>query len=520
MVNFARYYIEYLRDFFQNLWKLLKSIFDFFADLLVRNNIQYFKQLGNAWGDFNFLDWVFEFLVIIINVGFFGFLTVRFFQLCRRYIRFTKREVEKDILLEQIADLNANIAELVDEKNKILALKVNGLGLTGSNMTNGGYIGGENKEVKKNEDPKALVASTRFPKLSAVDLKYENELSLVSMNADDMVSLPQLVDRFINYSASQLHLYYDQHVIRTFFAGLATSKILILEGISGTGKTSLPYAMGKFFKNDTSIISVQPSWRDRAEMLGYLNEFTKKFNETDFLKSLYETTYRDDLNFIVLDEMNLARIEYYFAEFLSIMEMPNKDEWKIDIVPESLPDDPKHIINGKILVPQNVWFVGTANRDDSTFTITDKVYDRAVSIEMNHRAEFIDAPFTENINMTYEYFNSLMTKEKELHSISLANIDKLLKVDEFIANKFKITFGNRIMKQIKDFVPAYVACGGSEIRGLDYIFLRKILRKFEGLNLAFLKDEMNQLITLLNKLFGKGSFAESIAYLNELIKNY
>ena len=123
MVNFARYYIEYLRDFFQNLWKLLKSIFDFFADLLVRNNIQYFKQLGNAWGDFNFLDWVFEFLVIIINVGFFGFLAVRFFQLCRRYIRFTKREVEKDVLLEQIADLNANIAELVDEKNISIIFK-------------------------------------------------------------------------------------------------------------------------------------------------------------------------------------------------------------------------------------------------------------------------------------------------------------------------------------------------------------------------------------------------------------
>ena len=91
---------------------------------------------------------------------------------------------------------------------------------------------------------------------------------------------------------------------------------MILEGISGTGKTSLPYAMGKFFGNDAAIISVQPSWRDRSEMVGYLNEFTKKFNETD-LKELYETTYREDLNFIVLDELNLARIEYYFAEFLS-----------------------------------------------------------------------------------------------------------------------------------------------------------------------------------------------------------
>ncbi len=60
----------------------------------------------------------------------------------------------------------------------------------------------------------------------------------------------------------------------------------------------------------------------------------------------------------------------------------------------------------RLLIPQNVWFVGTANRDDSTFTITDKVYDRATTIEMDARAELIDAPFTENINMNYEYFES------------------------------------------------------------------------------------------------------------------
>ena len=112
--------------------------------------------------------------------------------------------------------------------------------------------------------------------------------------------------------------------------------------------------MGRFFKNPAAICSVQPSWRDRAEMIGYLNEFTKKFNETDFLKALYETLYRDDMNFIVLDEMNLARIEYYFAEFLSIMEMPNVNEWKIDIVPTSEENDPKNLINGKVYIGQSI----------------------------------------------------------------------------------------------------------------------------------------------------------------------
>ena len=91
--------------------------------------------------------------------------------------------------------------------------------------------------------------------------------------------------------------------------------------------------MGKFFKNDAKIISVQPSWRDRTEMIGYLNEFTKKFNETDFLEAVYEATYRTDINFVVLDEMNLARVEYYFADFLSLLEMPHPSEWLVDLVP-------------------------------------------------------------------------------------------------------------------------------------------------------------------------------------------
>jgi hypothetical protein len=254
-------------------------------------------------------------------------------------------------------------------------------------------------------------------------------------------------------------------------------------------------------------------------MIGYLNEFTKKFNETDFLKALYETLYRDDMNFIVLDEMNLARIEYYFAEFLSIMEMPNVNEWKIDIVPDVWDTDPAKIIDGKILVPQNVWFVGTANRDDSTYTITDKVYDRAISIEMNHRAPYIDAPYTEQIDMTYDYFAELCAKGIENNPVSNKSLEKLSKLDDFVADKFKITFGNRILKQIKMFVPAFVACGGDEIEGLDYIVFRKIFRKFETLNIAFLKDEIAQLISLLEKLFGKGAFAESIQYLQELSRN-
>jgi len=276
--------------------------------------------------------------------------------------------------------------------------------------------------------------------------------------------------------------------------------------------------MGKFFQHDTNIISVQPSWRDRAELIGYLNEFTKRFNETDFLKAVYASSYSDTVNLIVLDEMNLARIEYYFAEFLSVMEMPDVNEWKIDIVPVSEPMDPKNLINGKILIPQNLWFVGTANKDDSTFTITDKVYDRAVTIAINYRAELVDAPFTEPVSMTFEYLEELFKRAQAGFALSDTAEKGFNELDEFIQSKFKIAFGNRIMKQIKLFVPVYMACGFSEFDGLDYMLAYKILRKFEMLNLTFLKKELDQLSLLLDKLFGKEQFKVSKEFIEDLKK--
>jgi hypothetical protein len=280
----------------------------------------------------------------------------------------------------------------------------------------------------------------------------------------------------------------------------------------------LPYAMGKFFKNDAKIISVQPSWRDRTEMIGYLNEFTKKFNETDFLEAVYEATYRTDINFVVLDEMNLARVEYYFADFLSLLEMPHPSEWLVDLVPDQGPGDPHHLNRGKILIPQNIWFVGTANRDDSTFTITDKVYDRVASIEMNQKAKIVKAPPTEGIHMSYEYLDSLFKAAQAVYKMSDKALENLRKMDEFIIDKFQITFGNRITKQISTFIPVYIACGGNEYEGLDYMVARKILRKFESLNLPFLQKEIEMLIAYINKLFGKNEFLESKKMLNGYLK--
>ncbi len=514
MVEFARYYIGFIRDFFANIGQFFKRIFEAFTGLFIDGVAEFFRNFIGASPNFTLLDWVMAFVVLMVNIAFISFLFLKVYQLLRRYFKFARTEIEKDELLEEISFLNQKTVELIDEKNKILAMKVSALGGGIGDQSNR-EPGDENQKV---EEPD--LGPSRFTKLIQVDKEYENMVTNIHMKDEDMINLNELVKRFINFSASRLGLFYDKKIISAFFAGMAASKTMILEGISGTGKTSLPYAMGKFFGHDSAIIAVQPSWRDRAEMIGYLNEFTKKFNETDFLRSIYETTYRDDVCLVVLDEMNLARVEYYFAELLSLLEMPDPDAWLIDITPDTQPNDPKHLQNGKILLPQNVWFVGTANKDDSTFTITDKVYDRATPIIINTKAAYIDAPDTSGVTMSSDYLQDLFRQANKDYPLSIKALENLEKLDAFITKAFKVTFGNRIMKQIRAFVPVYVACGNSETDALDYMVARKIFRKFESLNLPFLQEEINDLSVLLDRLFGKNGFQECQAFLTTIKKSF
>ena len=92
------------------------------------------------------------------------------------------------------------------------------------------------------------------------------------------------------------------------------------------------------------------------------------------------------------------------------------------------------------------------------------------------------------------------------------------KLDNYLIQHFRLTFGNRIMRQMKDFVPCYVACGGTEIDGIDFIFSAKILRKFESLGLGFIRDEIDGLITYLDYVFGEENMQISKDYLLRLKK--
>ncbi len=364
----------------------------------------------------------------------------------------------------------------------------------------------------KSEEEQAAHGS-RFDMLKRLDaeLPVREKTAFV-----EDITLAEFCESFRNFSAGELKLYYDIGIIREFVAGLAVSHILILQGMSGTGKTSLAFAFGQFLKNPSTVIPVQPMWKDRSDLLGYYNEFTKRFNETILLQKMYEANGRDDIFITILDEMNIARVEYYFAEFLSLLEIPNPESRWLDVVSDRWDDDPDGLKGGRICLPDNMWFLGTANNDDSTFAISDKVYDRAMVINIDAKSEPFSVASNGAAPISAQKFGELKAQAIKDIKITPESLESLKKIDKFLAENYRISFGNRIMKQIMTYVPVYVACGGSETDALDDILSKKVLRKLATQNMTYRKSVLETLCDRFNEYFGNDKMPRCIEAVRRL----
>ncbi len=346
-----------------------------------------------------------------------------------------------------------------------------------------------------------------FPSLCRIDTEHEGYV-VEKIETDDL-TLEEICDRFRNYLCKEEELYFEPDAIRFFVSGFAASQFEILEGLSGTGKSSLPRYFAKFVGGRVLFMPVQATWRDKSSILGFFNEFSTNYSETEFLIELYHANYNPDMiHFFVLDEMNISRVEYYFADLLSVLEYPEED-WKLKIM--QLPYDfipPIKLENGYIQIPTNSYFVGTANKDDSTFTITDKVYDRAITMEFSDK----NIPFevtgnAEKIQLSASKLDELYEAAIKTPEFRMTEEDytKLNTVCEYVYDQFGIAIGNRIMNQIANIVPVFIACGGTKDAAIDYMISKKLVSKIEGRFEEYVKDALNGLIQLLHKTYGVGA---------------
>jgi len=123
------------------------------------------------------------------------------------------------------------------------------------------------------------------------------------------------------------------------------------------------------------------------------------------------------------------------------------------------------------------------------------------------------------MDINSSYLESLFDKAVEEFSLTDKNLEKIQTMEDYVIKHFRVAFGNRIMKQLKTFVPVYVASGGKESDGIDYFIAKKIFRKFDQLNISLIRDEIDPFIAYLNKEFGNNAMKECIEYMERLKKS-
>lgn len=246
----------------------------------------------------------------------------------------------------------------------------------------------------------------------------------------------------------------SEQTIRRYHLSIETRGFVILAGLSGSGKTQLAKQYSDALGAKTLLVPVAPNWTANEDLLGYVNPMDGEYVDTEFSRFLSEASTefqsasaegREPLDYhLILDEMNLARVEYYFAKFLSAMELTRGSEL------------PSIELGGEhVQLTPNLKFIGTVNVDETTHGFADKVYDRAQLIEIpvdrDQIAEHLgDRPYR---NMLLELY------------------DVLLDV---------APFAYRVLDNIGNYVDAATESGVSWQDATDEQILQKILPKVKG----------------------------------------
>jgi len=285
----------------------------------------------------------------------------------------------------------------------------------------------------------------------ATELTQTEFIAIVSQMGGVMLKESELLDYIKRYISAKGY-YFDDETIDNYHICLKTRPFVILAGLSGTGKSKLSQlyaeAMGHTVQNKRYLrLAVRPSWNDDRYLLGYLNSITGEYvtePAVDFIMKAEEN--RENLYFFCLDEMNLAHVEYYFSQFLSALEEDNSSDRWIPLMSERAQANLSVHTADRVLISPNLLFTGTINVDETTQPLSDKVIDRANTIEFF--AVELDKiperkPLPDPIDVTAATWQSYINHEPDTtFRAHVIEIGKIL-------NKADLGLGYRVMRDIE-----------------------------------------------------------------------
>ena len=364
---------------------------------------------------------------------------------------------------------------------------------------------------------------------------------------------------------------------RQYITAIKSKPFLLLAGISGTGKSRIVRELARSCWDKDSeeykaqkprnfeMIQVKPNWHDSSELFGYVSRIKEeRFVVGPFLKFMVKALKEPDVPyFLCLDEMNLAPVEQYFAEYLSVIESRKlKDDGSIEtdpivdfestdayhslisqLFPEEKEEELKRLFllkeGGKRLsIPPNLIVVGTVNMDETTFSFSRKVLDRAMTIEMNEvdlwggltdRHEPIEQQSSETLIGTAVEGVDVYTDYKEVCDTCLNYLQRVNEVLEGTPFKVAYRTRNEVLLYVVNNLPYNQAADGTTLpreyvvaRALDEITNMKILSRIEGDESKVRKDFLDSLVKTISEglksILDNQNGAESVADNDSLIE--
>lgn len=378
-----------------------------------------------------------------------------------------------------------------------------------------------NNSVKEEQADKKEVRT-----VDTTNSKNENT-TLLNIYTKEM---PEKFIRSFKNTTEKGNLHYKLNDLINFHTAMECDGLVILSGLSGTGKSQLVRSYAKalgFSQKGNSpqlcFIPVRPFWSDDSDLLGCPDMVNNVYRAgesglVETLKRASENT--DKIYIVVFDEMNLARVEHYFSQFLSILEMPANERY-IKLYNEQLENrlynsnDYPH----QIKIGPNVLFVGTVNTDESTFKFSDKVLDRSNVINLNvlpFNYEFdglkyfdADAEAGEEDEYTVKEYYEQLRNVKEKQELSSDEKELLWKIHVALNKCDKnLGIGWRVVKQIDNFLQCLPKIEDGITRGeaFDLQIVQRVFTKIRGS-----EEQLKQLLGTSENEKGK---------LNEILEEY
>ncbi len=375
---------------------------------------------------------------------------------------------------------------------------------------------------------------------------FEDLRALPSFLADNKLSTPleneteadalNRVRRHLEASNLQFH----RRTIDAFHTSLKTgaiSPLTVLAGVSGTGKSQLPRlyaeAMGIHFLK----LAVQPRWDGPQDLLGFYNYIEQRYKATEFARALVHMDvhnwlkqaepYRDHMLLVLLDEMNLARVEYYFSEFLSRLEgrpVAGRDIDPESRLPAEIPLEAAGQNNndhqGRIYVGHNILFVGTMNDDESTLALSSKVLDRSNVLHFPKPPELkpeLPAANTQHVASGYLarscWIDRWMRSTKTMEPAAFRRAAEIVDRINGVMDDMEHPFGHRMSQAILHYVVNYPQGANTQAVAnmalADQIEFR-ILPRLRGMNLEEKTKPLNELVSVVKGELGDQALAREI----------